>query len=581
MSKRNLKNRILQTYPTPIAQLCQEVFKKENENSGRDIIKAFDFLWIFLGIVILSDYMRYNSPSKKQNIRLISSLRSMTVEKWMEEFRSLVPFLGEDPFIPDLINYFRTKIAPNEDILNNFSRFRKRINLDYIPIDSYEIKKNKNRLINMLKEMSFLSKYSLVIMTEQGSYILKGISEMKKTEDFPGVKPGEVGILSPDRSSFLNLSPFITPSTDSSGIIFTNFFRDKTAYMNFVQNPAMVPDFYEYKNIMLGKPDFSKLESRFSDFPSFPGVQEKLAEVLASKSKRRILIEGYPGSGKTMLTARMEKFIDPSEFVIFKYYLEESHLLSSSAIFSRFFYTKLNSILEKPHTINFKGQEWKDFQKAVIGDFRKSGKRVVFVIDSIDIARHEFANEQFGLYQFLQYDFPENLYLIMTTRTGDYPVRFDARIKIQDIHLSETTGLFRESNIDGNELLKAYQYYEGSRGYIFHSIIDKSEGFGGLPVSIRQRFIDLLFIYKIFHPIREKICSYLSKASSPCSLAEIAGDLEIYAPVIMKHIASIRPILKMEMGENEPLYRLFVPAFAVYVKKLEKPQKEKGEISRS
>ena len=575
MSKRNLKDRILHTYPTPVAQLCQEIFKKENENSARDIIKAFDFLWTFLGISVLSDYMRYNSPSKKQNIRLISSLRSMTPEKWIEEFKSLIPFLGEDPFIPDLIYYFRTKIAPNEDILNNFNRFRKRINLDYIPIDSFEIKKNKNRLINMLKEMSFLSKYTLMMATENGSYILKGISPPKKTDDFPGVKPGEVGLLSPDKSSFLNLSPFIVASANSTGIVFTNFFRDKTAYMKFVQNPAMISDFYEYKNIMLGKPDFSKLESRFSETPSFPGVREKLAKVLADRTGRRILIEGYPGSGKTMLTARIENFIDSSEFIIFKYYLEESHLLSSSAIFSRFFYTKLNSILDKPYTISFKGQEWKDFQKSVIGDFRKSGKKVIFVIDSIDIARNEFTNEQFGLYQFLQYDFPENLYLIMTTRTGDYPVRFDSRIKIHDIHLSETTGLFRESSVDGNDLLKAYNYYEGSRGYIFHSIIDKSEGFGGIPVSIRQRFIDLLFIYKIFHPIREKICTYLAKASSPCSLGEIAGDLEIYAPVIMKHLASIRPILKTEMGENELLYRLFVPAFAVYVKRLEKPQKDK------
>ncbi len=575
MSKRNLKNKILHTYPTPVAQLCQEIFNKETENSGKDIIKVFDFLWTFLGIVILADYMRYNSPSKKHNIRLISSLRSMTVEKWMDEFRSLIPFLGEDPFIPDLIYYFRTKIAPNEDIFNNFNRLRKRINLDYIPIDSFEIRKHRNRLINMLKELSFLSKYSLMITTKDGSYILKGISGMIKTENFPGAKPGEVGILNPDKSSFLNLSPFIVIPDDSIKIVFTNFFRDKTAYMNFVQNPAMVSDFYEYKNIMQGNPDFSRLESRFSESPSFPGIQEKLANVFTNKAKRRILIEGYPGSGKTMLTARIENFINPGEFTIFKYYLEESHLLSSAAIFSRFFYTKLNSILNKPHTINFKGQEWKNFQKAVISDFKKSEKKVIFVIDSIDIARNEFTNEQFGLYQFLQFDFPENLYLIMTTRTGDYPVRFDARIKIPELHLSETAGLLKDTSIDGNELLKAYKYYEGSRGYIFHSIIDKSEGFGGIPVSIRQRFIDLLFIYKIFHPIREKICSYLARASGPCSLGEIAGDLEIYAPVIMKHIASIRPILKMEMGENEPLYRLFIPAFSVYVKKLEKPQKEK------
>lgn len=579
MSKRNLKDKILHTYPTPIAQLCQEIFKKENENSGRDIIKTFDFLWTFLGISVLADYMRYNSPSKKQNIRLISSLRSMTVEKWMEEFRSLIPFLGEDPYIPDLISYFRTKIAPNEDILNSFNRFRKRINLDYIPTDSFEIRKNRNRLINMLKEMSFLSKYSVMITTEQGSFILRGISGMKKTESFPGVKPGEVGLLNPDKSSFLSLSPFIAISDDGSKIVFTNFFRDKAAYMNFVQNPAMVSDFYEYKNIMLGNPDFSKLESRFSEAPAFQGVKEKLAQALSARSKGRILIEGYPGSGKTMLAARIERFIDPSEFTIFKYYLEESHLLSSSAIFSRFFYTKLNSMLEKPHPINFKGQEWKDFQKAVINDFKKSGKKAVFVIDSIDIARNEFTNEQFGLYQFLQFDFPDNLYLLMTTRTGDYPVRFDARIKIPDIHLSETSGLFIDPPTEENELLKAFKYYEGSRGYIFHSIIDNSEGFGGIPVSIRQRFIDLLFIYKLFHPIREKICRYLSKASGACSLGEIAGDLEIYAPVVMKHIASIRPILKMEMGENEPLYRLFIPAFAVYVKKLEKPQKDKADQS--
>ena len=572
---KDIVDKILNTYPTPIAHICNRVFIRETEKPEKSLVQAFDLLWAFLSIIVLADYLRLNSPSKKQNVLLVSSLRSMTVEKWIDTFRSMISYLGQDPFIPELIYYFRTSIAPDDKSLSRFTRFKKRIAIDFVPVDNYEIMENKNCFLRMLEELSFLSNYSLVMVTGEGTFVLKGMSGKKEIDPFPGTKPGEVGLLNADSSSFLSLSPFIKVPEGSSTIAFTNFYKEKMEYMKFVQSPSMLPYFKEYKNIIAGNPDFSEIQSKFPVNPSFMGVREKLTEILSADKQKRILIEGHPGSGKTMLVSRIENFIYSSEYIIFKYFPQESHLLSSAAIFSRFLYIKLNSILEKPYPVSFKGQEWKNFQKKVMDDFRQSGKKVIIVIDSIDIVKQEHPDEKSSLYMFLQLDFPDNLLFIFTTRIGDYPVRFDVKIRIPEFQLAEAGLILEDMKVDQGELLKAYNFYEGSRGYIFHSITDQSEGFGGFPSSIRQRFVDLLFTYRLFHPVKEKICYYLARSTGSRSLGEIAHNLEVYAPVVIKHIEEMKPVLKMEKDEHQVLYRLFVPAFAIYMKKLEKPSKKR------
>jgi len=570
-ARGKLRDRILSTYPSPIARACRELFRKKSKDSGKDVVKIFNLVWTFLGIIILADYIRLGSPSNNQNLRIISSIRSMNAEKWMELFKSLIPFLGEDPFIPELIYYFRSKVAPDEEILPKFERFRKRMAINYVPTDKYEVSRMRNLLFKMLDDLIFLSDYPIVSRTEVGTFILRGISEMEEIKHIPGTADGDVGLLTPGGTGFLALSPFIVSSNDPSGINFVDFKKDVDSYRLFLSAPEVARIVKEYKRILMGLPDFSAIGVDFPENPPFSGLTDKLEAALANPLNRRILIEGHPGSGKTMLIARLEKFVDTSKYTILKYYMHVYHLLSSAPVFCRFFYVQLNNLLDRPHRVEFKGEGWQKFQKLVTQDFEKSGKNVILAIDSIDLARYSSPDEKFGIPDFLQRELPSNLRIIMTGRSGDYPHCFDTRIQIPELKPEEVSFFIQRGIVDTQKLKSIFEYYEGSRGYIYCAFSEETEILGDIPRPVKQRFIDLLFRYNLFQPVKEKICRYLAEAKSPCSLEKMAEDLEIYKPVILNHLSEIMSILETQKKDDTQLYRLFIPSFAKYISSLARP----------
>lgn len=563
-----LKQHILSEYPTPIALLAREVFDMKTDNLCQNILNSYNYLWAFIGHLVLADYFRLGAPSAKHNLLLISTIRSMNTGRWIETVSGLLSIIREKTSIPELISLYRSNISADEDIQERLEKLAKRAQINYIPFDKREAAGYEANLLNLMENIGFLADYSIIFRREDGVFLLKGENGPVKLKKEPDINIGDVILCKRDGKKILTLSPFIVPSTDPGGIRFFDFKKDQESYKKFIRTPGIAGVVKEYQDILAGNPDFSKIEKSFPPDPPFPEISEKLEKALADPSCRRIVVEGKPGSGKTMLIAKLEKFVNPGRFHIIKYYLEDYSILTSTTIFTRFLYTHLNNLLDNPLKPDFKGAGWHQFKKKVLSSFVKSGKKAILAIDSINVAGRPTPGERVSIDEYLQMDLPGNLYIIFTTGTGDYPLRFDSRINMPCIQLKSARKLAGKSKIDDEQIREQVDRYGGNAGYIFQAINETEKAEGDLPGSIRQCFNDLLFRYDFFHPVREQVYRYLSVVEKPPTLQKIASELEIYTPVILRHLKEMLPVIKTESEKNVIKYKLFIPAFARYIKSL-------------
>ncbi|MCD4785149.1 MAG: ATP-binding protein [Candidatus Eremiobacteraeota bacterium] len=563
-----LNKHILSEYPTPIIRLARKIFDKKTDNLCQDILNCYNYIWAFIGHLVLADYFRLDAPSNKHNLLLISTIRSMNTEKWIQTVRGLLNVIREKTSIPELISLYSSNISADEDLQIRLEKLAKRAQINYFPLDKREAAGYKANLLSLLENISFLAEYPIIFRREDGLFLLKGEDGPVKLEKESDLNVGDVILYNRNGEKILALSPFIVPSTEPGGIRFFDLKKDQESYRKFVRTPGIAGVVKEYQNILAGNPDFSKIEETFPPDPPFPEISEKLEKLLAEPTCRRILVEGHPGAGKTMLISRLEKFVDPDQFHIIKYYLKDYSILNSTTIFTRFLYTHLNNILDNPLKPDFSGAGWHQFRKKVLSAFVKSQKKAILAIDSVDVARKPAPGERVSIDEYLQMDFPRNLYIIFTARTGDYPLRFDSRINIPCIKLKSEETLSGESEIDYEQIQKQVRYYGGNAGYIFRAINETEKAEGDLPESIRRCFNDLLFRYNFFHPVREQVYRYLAAAEKPSTLQAMASDLEIYAPVILRHLKEMYPVIKTEPEKNIIKYGLFIPAFAQYIKSL-------------
>jgi len=564
----DLRKHILSEYPTPIARLTKRIFDRKTKNYCQEILHGYNYIWTFMGHLILADYFRLGVPSPRHNILLISTVRSMNTHRWIEVFRGLLNVIGEKTSIPELMSLYRSCISADESLQERLEKLTKRTQMSYIPFDDREAAGYEVNLFKLLENIGFLAEYSIIMKREDGIFLLKGEDGPVKLKKEVDIKVNDVILCGKGGKKILTLSPFIVPSTNPDGVRFFDFRKDQESYKSFVRTPGIARVVKEYQNILAGKPDFTKTEENLPEDPPFPEMKNKIGKALSDPNCQRILIEGPPGSGKTMLIANLDRFIDIGKFNIIKYYLADYSILTSTTIFTRFLYIHLNNLLGKPHKPDFKGVGWHQFKKKVLSSFAKSGKKAILAIDSIDIAEKPLPGERVSIDEYIQMDLPKNLYILFTTRTGDYPLRFDTRITMPGIDINFAMKLAGKTGFDGEQIREKVNLYGGNAGYIFRAMDGSKSADSNLPPYIKRCFVDLLFRYNIFHPVREQVCRYLAEAEKPPTLQQVAADLEIYAPVILKHFREMLPLIKTEPERSVIRYRLFIPAFADYVRSL-------------
>lgn len=564
--EKTLRQTILNEFPTPIAKACEVLFDSEKKPRAVDVIKAYNLVWKFLGAVITANYLEAGAPSEKINLLLISSIRSITPRRWIYTIRQIIPEILSSLFIPEFMDFYRAVLAPSEGPIQELQKFEKRTAVKYISPDMFEINEALDQLLKLLGSLEFLKNFKLVVSGDE-VYKLQGV-EPSKDDDPPPIKTGGIILAEVGGRQSLDLKLFLKWDQESRQIDFTDFKKDQDAYRQIIRIPNVSGGVKQYQQLLAGKitpPD----RSENYNIP-FEEVGEQLNQILQSQAIRRILVESYPGGGKTMLVHQIDQVLDTSDFFIARYYLEKGHLVTSTTIFSRFFYQKMNECLEKPLPVNFKGGAWQDFKRKVSRNFAAGSRKMLLVVDSIDAGIEPFYGEKISVEEFLSVDFPTNLKIVMTTTTGRYPRRFDARVKLKPLKLSEAEKFFTTEHIESSRVNAFWNFYSGQRKYLAQAIKSETDNPENIPPEILKSFNYLLFDCNYFHPVREKIFKYLSGVDRPQSLQQIAKDIEISAPVILDHLKLMQPVIRVNQEKDRMIYSIFAPALADFIQNYDK-----------
>jgi hypothetical protein len=570
LSEETLKDRVLGDYPTPIALLCKTLFDEKTIPAVESVVKVFDTFWFLLGSIAASQYLAVGAPSLTVNLHILTSIRSINQEKWVRAFKKIIPELSDTPLLPGLLTFYREIFYRRNNPVYEFQKFKRRISIDYLPPDIFEIERAKVLLFEILEQSFFLSNLKLIACDETGIYLLKGCEKQEMVNP-PPIRQDQVAIFEDNKKEAIILSPFLKPSSSKSGIKFSDFRKEQEAYRQLIRTKNITQDITIYQSLLSGKPIFKEDQKDKTLKISFSDIKDKIKTALDSKEIRNILIESKPGGGKTLLVSNIEEVIGTNNFIIAKYYLQSHNLTSSVTIFSKFLYQQLNNVLDKPYTIDPKGDEWKSLREKITQDFSKSGKRFLLVIDSIDIGTQCFDGEKYSIVEFLNSELPTNLKILMTTISGIYPNKFDVKITIPPLTWEQLDHSVKDKH-PKDKLEKLLNFYGGLRGYI-NEILNSnypdlfSENI--IPEIIGKRFNNKLFQFDYFDPSREEIFRYLSTVKEPVTLQKISLDLDISSPIVLNHISKILPLLKV-YDDNGAKYNLFIPALSFFVRKFEK-----------
>ncbi|MCE1246271.1 MAG: ATP-binding protein [Firmicutes bacterium] len=563
----DLQTRVLSSFPSPLATGYKKL--KENRNLKiQDILDYFDLISGFAGNIALADYVQQGVPSEKINLKLTAYIRAMSMDRWLEVLKQLIQFLGKKAVIPELGEFRKNFYYSEHEIFEKIQKLKIRSTLTEIPFDKDEMEEATELVDFTLECLDFLCNYQFFCCTEKGVFLIKGTGEKKKTSEFSFLKPGEIIMTSLDKKKKFVVSPFITYLEPTDSIRFTNFNTDRETYQMFMKNPTAVKSVKEFQNISGGSPDFSSYESQAPEHPSFAGFKEELEEELTRQGSKRILVTGPPGCGKTMLITRLEKFVNPAKYTIIRYYLEEDHILASTGFFTRFFYKKLNSLLEPPLPIDMKGTGWQKFKKQVLTDFAKSGKNVILAIDSADCGIKPVPGEKVAICDYLKMSLPSNIVIIATARSGFCTNCFTKTIRLKPCSTGEIPSLAGVLDADKSKLDAVGNLYGGLRGFINKALTAAGPRHPEIPEIIKTGFSDLLNEYKFHLPAREKVIRMLAAEQKPVLVKTICEKTGLPVSAAASVLSRIQPILSIKWQNEDPCFELFIPAFAQYVRSL-------------
>ncbi|MFP4497655.1 MAG: hypothetical protein ACLFQV_05540 [Vulcanimicrobiota bacterium] len=564
IDQQKIESLVLNEFPTPIAMEASVLYDELFEVRPLNIKNIFNTTVLFIGNVLLANYLEEDVDSTDVNLFLVSSLKNMNTSSWINLINLIIPVLKNKIYIRKLGTFYRNVLCDPEGILQWFNRFTERVKVDYLPVDEYEINEARKKLTDYFSNIEFLKDVSLFTVTERGLLELKGVNP-KEVQRKKSYQLGSVYLQDNEAEKTLRLNLLARPADNKWGLKFNNFLENRKDYKKVMQTKNLKQEIAEYRNLLGGKPRFEKKELfSFDDLP-LGGLQEQLTDAIEGAS-RKILVESYPGGGKTLLVAGFERLFDISDFVIAKYYLEGNHLLSSTTLFSRFFYRQLNNCLEQPYPVYLEGKAWADFKARVSRDFVLSNKKLLLIVDSIEYGFKTFSREKTSIEEFLSYDFPGNLTILMTTRIGYYPRKFDLKIKIPDLTSNETEEFFADSGIPLGKIEELNKFYGGQRGYLMDFMGDRLIQLDKIPERIIENFKGLLYRYNFFNPVREKIIRCIADNKRAISLNDIAGHIKIPAPIVLQHLNEIHPILRIQRKEEIFRYSLFIPAFADFIR---------------
>ncbi len=546
----------IKEYPQPIAYS----FKKAvEEQSYQNIVKAFEDTISFVGSIVCADYIQRGASSSKVNMFIISKIRSIDTMGWIYLIKEISAELGGKLFLSNLMKFYRSIIAVYEAPLEKLLNFRKRCLKSKLKPDKFETKDALQELLKLLEALSFLKKVSLVANYNGKKILFRGIKT--RTVEGLSLTSGDVYLLN-EYGEKLKISPFLEITSESQ-VKFTNFRQNKKAYSEIIKIENISKSISQYKELLEGTHTFiSKRDDVITS--SFKDVVKTIETLLKEDKYQRILIESYPGGGLEYLISSLKEKEEFSSYSFIYIPIERGHLITSATVFSRLLYRQLNSLLEKPHPVELKGKAWVKFKESVLKGISQSSKNIVLFVESIDEGFSPFYGENLSVEKIIQRDFPPNIKILMTTKTGLYPKKFDVRLVVSPVKSNEFP------LEEGTESL--LDFYNGQRGYLKMAL---SEGVmpPHLPKGVLHQFNYLLFKFNFFHTIREQILRYMAGINKPVSLQKIASDLEISTPVVLEHLISLSPIVKCIYSERQ-MYQIFMPSFSHFLRNYDRLKKE-------
>ena len=349
--EENFKKAILNYYPAPIAFACRKIFEPEGNYRGEDVVAVYQSFWNFVGLVLAADYVERGAQDDRINLLLLFYAFSLNEDRWIDLIIKINELSGGSKVMPGLNGFLKGLLYVSMEPVRAMNRFKKRLLLNRFPPDPGEIAQAKSVVFKILWEAAFLSEYVLISADSLGVYQMFGLNQEVIYPDYE-IELGDIFLTSRNNPEIrLRLNPFLIQEESERNFAFAVFRKDRNAYEKLLEKPPLQEALRKYQKYLEGKPDFTSIESRRTEAVFIADLRDKLNRLIQSDSHRRILVEGYPGSGKTALCLKLEELVDVSSFTVIKYFLTKGGIENSGTIFARFLYTSLNEILDNPHPI--------------------------------------------------------------------------------------------------------------------------------------------------------------------------------------------------------------------------------------
>lgn len=463
----------------------------------------------FLGNLVVLEYLQAKNKSPALNYQILC-FRPQAPHQWLFFLRQIITHFDVQQMDAVLFPIFAMKEkypslrsnSENDDRITKLIWFYNLFTYSKQIVCKEDIQDSKEQLTNFLESLDFLDKLNYKRNRNRTGIIFLG-----KT---------------------LWVTPFYKLYSDENGKTLDIDIEGVKAWEQACE--LWIPDdFFSYRQQVQGHIDQQNiLQEHRHSFILAPWLQTKLEDCIDKiffaaceiATSNVLLIEGYPGTGKTALAANLASLFKDG-YCVLTYFIIPDTCTQNYLTYAAWLRKQLQTILHYSDEDN----SWEAISSQLQLFLMENSKKIIIAIDGIEyMPLREYQNLQNLFAKFL----PTNTIFVLLKRLFEFP----------EIETTHRICLSHKDNMYFQEFFTA-DYLQ----------------------SLKQRYIT-------FSSSAKKIFSFLSQNNTRFfSAVEIAQYLGVFTPEILQAIKQIKPLCEVATdltdkeinGEKFPVerYRLF------------------------